>query len=534
MPASICLRMVGRRLLVSIVAALALGLPGAGSAAPGLIVGVSDDYLKTEPARAAAAIQSLGFSAVRLTLDWSAGQSTLDPNAQAALQTALGAAGGLRVVVAVYSRTSTPVTEPDRESYCSYLRSIVTAFPQVNDVVVWNEVNKSTFWRPQFAADGSSAAPRDYARLLARCYEVLHAARPGINVIHAGLSSTGNDRPGADSNVSHSPGNFLRQEGEALRTELAGKRLFDTLGLHPYGENSAEPPWKQHDASSTIAIGDWGKLMQVLKDAFAGTAQPYPGDGAGRVQSGGEETQIWYLETGFQTAPSGSASGLYTGSETDQHALAAGPDAARAVAATATEAAPTQGSQLVAGIRRAYCQPYVGAYFNFLLRDERDLGKWQSAPLWADWTPKPSAASLQQVIAEVRERRVDCASLAGGPVEQLQVRSDVEIKRVEWPKAASFNWRHDLWRFRIQAAEPATYTAALVRVAPAAGARAAAVTPVLKTSGELRKLFFSIVKFPRKQLEAGRYRMEITLTSTESAARRTTLRGPAFVVRGRS
>lgn len=515
------------------MAAFALGLPGAGSAAPGLIVGVSDDYLKTEPALAGPAIRSLGFSAVRLTLDWSAGQSSLDSSAHAALQAALGAGAGLRVVVAVYSRTSTPLTEPDRESYCSYLRSIVAAFPQVNDIVVWNEVNKSTFWRPQFAADGSSAAPRDYARLLARCYEVLHAAKPGINVIHAGLSSTGNDRPEADSNVSHSPGNFLRKEGEVLRTELAGKRLFDTLGLHPYGENSAEPPWKQHDASSTIAIGDWGTLMQTLTDAFAGTSQPYPGGGAERVLSGGEEAQVWYLETGFQTTPSGSASGLYSGSETDPHALPASPGAARAVAAAAAEAAPTQGSQLVAAIRRAYCQPYVGAYFNFLLRDEQDLGRWQSAPLWADWTPKPSAASLGQVIAEVRENRVDCAALAGGPIEQLQERTGVEVRRVEWPKAMSFNWRHDLWRFRIQAAEPATYTASLVGAGPGAGARAAAGAPVLRASGELKKLFLSIVKFPREQLAAGRYRMEITLTSNESAARQTTLRGPAFVVRAR-
>jgi hypothetical protein len=524
---------VPRRLLVSIVAALALGLPAGGSAAPGLFVGVADDYLKTEPGRAAAAIRSLGFSAVRLTLDWSAGQSALDPNGHAALQTALGAGGGLRVVVAVYSRTSTPLTEPDRASYCSYLRSIVTTFPQINDIVVWNEVNKSTFWRPQFAADGSSAAPLDYARLLAHCYEVLHAARPGINVIHAGLSSTGNDRPNADSNVSHSPGNFLRKEGEALRAELAGKRLFDTLGLHPYGENSAEPPWKQHDASSTIAIGDWAKLMQALKDAFAGTSQPYPGSAAARVPSGTGTAQVWYLETGFQTTPSGSGSGLYSGSETDPHALPASAGAARAVADAAAEAAPTHGSQLVAAIRRAYCQPYVGAYFNFLLRDEHDLGRWQSAPLWADWSPKPSAAALQEVIAEVRDRRVDCAALEGGPIEQFQERTGVVVKRVEWPKATSFNWRHDLWRFRIQAGESATYTAALVRVAPG-GARPVAAGPVLKANGELKKLFFSIVKFPRKQLGAGRYRMEITLTSTESTARRTTLRGPEFVVRGRS
>lgn len=512
--------MVGKRRLVSAVAALLLSLPGAACAEPGLIVGVADDYLKTEPGRAASAIHALGFSAVRLTLDWSPGQSALDASGHAALQAALGAGTGLRVVVAVYSRTSVPLTEPDRQAYCSYLRSIVTTFPQINDVVVWNEVNKSTFWRPQFASDGSSAAPRDYARLLAHCYETLHAARPGVNVIHAGLSSTGNDRPNASSNVSHSPGNFLRQEGEVLRTELAGKRLFDTLGLHPYGENSAEPPWKRHDASSTIAIGDWGRLMQALNDAFAGTAQPLPGEGS----------RVWYLETGFQTVPGASVSSLYSGIETDPHALPAGPAAARALAA---EPVATHGSQLVDAIRRAYCQPYVDAYFNFLVRDEQDLGRWQSGMLWADWTQKPSAASLRAVIAEVRDRRVDCASLAGGPVEEFQARAGVDVKRIEWPGARSFNWRHDLWRFRIQAAEPATYTAALVRAGPAARGRTASAAPVLSANGELRKLYFSIVKFPSRRLPAGRYRMEITLTSVASSARSTTLRGPVFIVRPR-
>lgn len=512
--------MVGKRRLVSAVAALLLSLPGAACARPGLIVGVADDYLKTEPGRAASAIHALGFSAVRLTLDWSPGQSALDASGHAALQAALGAGTGLRVVVAVYSRTSVPLTEPDRQAYCSYLRSIVTTFPQINDVVVWNEVNKSTFWRPQFASDGSSAAPRDYARLLAHCYETLHAARPGVNVIHAGLSSTGNDRPNASSNVSHSPGNFLRQEGEVLRTELAGKRLFDTLGLHPYGENSAEPPWKRHDASSTIAIGDWGRLMQALNDAFAGTAQPLPGEGS----------RVWYLETGFQTVPGASVSSLYSGIETDPHALPAGPAAARALAA---EPVATHGSQLVDAIRRAYCQPYVDAYFNFLVRDEQDLGRWQSGMLWADWTPEAVGG-----VAAGRDRggarpasRLRLARGRPGRGVPGAGRRRREAHRVAWGEVLQLAARS------LAVPDPGRrardlHGRARPRRAGCEG-RTASAAPVLSANGELRKLYFSIVKFPSRRLPAGRYRMEITLTSVASSARSTTLRGPVFIVRPR-
>ncbi len=521
--------MVGRAFFASFAAAVVLTLVPAVQAAPGLFVGVADDYLKSEPSRAASAIRELGFSAVRLTLDWSPGQASLGASEQAALRNAVTAGSGLRIVVAAFSRTSTPLTETDRDQYCSYLRSIASSFPAINDFVVWNEPNKTTFWKRQFEADGSSAAPRDYARLLARCYQVLHAARPGINVIHAGLSSTGNDRPDASSNVSHSPGNFLRREGEALRALLPRARLFDTFGMHPYGESSSEPPWKVHSASSTLAIGDWSKLMQTLRDSFRGTAQPHPGGRAQRSPATGElepPPPIWYLETGFQTEVAGGPASLYTGNESDPGSLPPTPGAARALLGSGDDAV-TQASQLTNAIRRSYCQPSVGAYFNFLLVDERELGRWQSGPLYADWTPKPSVPALKQVIAEVRERRVDCSALTGGPVDEFQESSSVEVTKVEWPKSASFNWKNDLWRFRIQTGEGATYAASILRLGGDGGA---AGRPVLRASGELKKLYFSIVKFPTKRLPPGRYRIEVVLTSVESADRATTLRSPVFTV----
>ena len=47
-----------------------------------------------------------------------------------------------------------------------------------------------------------------------------------------------------------------------------------------------------------------------------------------------------------------------------------------------------QSSQIRNALELAYCQPAVGAFFNFQLTDQTDLGGWQSGLLWADGTPK--------------------------------------------------------------------------------------------------------------------------------------------------
>lgn len=64
--------------------------------------------------------------------------------------------------------------------------------------------------------------------------------------------------------------------------------------------------------------------------------------------------------------------------------------------------------------RLAYCQPYVGAIFNFLLADEARLAGWQSGALWADLTPKPSDAAFAQAIGEANAGAIDCDALKGG------------------------------------------------------------------------------------------------------------------------
>src|SRR5262249_45204459 len=150
----------------------------------------------------------------------------------------------------------------------------------------------------------------------------------------------------------------------------------------------------------------------VLQRAFKGTAQPVPGSGG---------VTVWYMEDGFQSKPETSRL-LYSGYETDP----------------APVSENVQGAQIAAAVRLAYCQPAVGAFFNFELRDEPSLAGWQSGLLRPDWSPKPAFSSYKYVIAEARARSITCtrqngAAATGGRGSH---RNDTSAKRVV----------HPLWR----------------------------------------------------------------------------------------
>jgi hypothetical protein len=394
-----------RSLLVLALSCFLVGVAaGAARAGPNLFVGVDEDTLKTNPQQAVAAARDLGVSAFRITLRWGRGQTTLTRKDREQLQTAVYGRAEMRVLLSVYGSLA-PVTPVARDEYCTYVRNVLNEFPQINDVIIWNEPNLP-YWVPQFNADGTSAAPAAYEALLARCYDVLHAARPAVNVIGPATSLWGNDNPHAISNVSHSPVNFVRELGVAYRASGRDRPIFDTFGHHPYPGDASERPWKVHQGTQ-VSQGDLNKLVEVLRDEFVGTAQPFPGNGL----------SIWYLEDGYQTTIDEAKQPLYWGYENWPHAI---PDYVggepESPQPSADSPAPDQWTQTIDAIRLAYCQPYVGAYFNFLLWDERSLYGWQSGVFWADGTPKDSYPAFRQVIHEVDEGQVDCAQLKGGPV----------------------------------------------------------------------------------------------------------------------
>jgi hypothetical protein len=370
------------------------------SGGTGLFVGVDEDAVKWGRAQLTASIaRAVGLKAIRVTVAWSPGETALSAAERAALDRAVVGSWGMRVVVAVYGRPdAAPQDDFERSQYCDYTVDLLRQYPTVNDVVIWNEPNVGAFWRPQFNPDGSSAAPASYAALLSRCWQTLHAARPAVNVI-ASSASRGGDDPTAFEGVSHSPAAWYRQVGAAYRAGGFGTPLFDTIGHNPYPNSSAERPWARHADPGTIGQGDYERLIVALTEAFGGTAQPLPGQGA---------VTIWYVEQGFQTAIDPRKAHLYTGSETDRFTLPpwSNTDSSR------EGPAPDQATQVADAIRVAYCQPYVGAYFNFLLADEPSLAGWQSGILWADWSPKLSYSAFKRAVAEVNAGTVPCSAFS--------------------------------------------------------------------------------------------------------------------------
>jgi hypothetical protein len=239
------------------------------------------------------------------------------------------------------------------------VREIVASIPAARDVVIWNETNSPAFWRPQ------RDAPREYAALLARCWDLLHARRPDVNVI---LSTA----------PRHNPLGFLRRLGAAYRASGRTRPLVDTFGHNPYPRYASEVPAAVHK-DGYVGQGDYPALVSTIRTSFAATPQ--------------ELTSIWYLEDGFQTrTPFGPP--LYTGRE---NALAPVP-------------AHAQADQLRDALALAYCrQPLVGAFFNFQLADEQRLTGWQSGVLWANWRPKPAHEPVREVASAIADGDVECA-----------------------------------------------------------------------------------------------------------------------------
>ena len=374
-----------------LISALLLVLTAA-TAAPvlagrGLNVGVNDDAVKWRPAISSVG-SDLKFGYYRVTQHWSPGQTQPSPSDTASIGGALRNAGSQKVLLSVFgSANAAPVSLVSRRAYCSFVSSLLDRYPQVAAVNIWNEANLSYFWKPQFSR-GKSAAPAAYEALMARCYDTIKNRHPAVRVLTS-VSPRGNDNPRARSNVSHSPGNFIKKMGQAFRHSHRRARIFDAWGQNIYGASSKERPWARHRVD--IGQGDYPRLLSYLRTAFGGTRQPVPGQ---------KDVRIWYLEGGFQTSVAAKRS-FYGSSETDRSV----------VPSLGSTSKPDQASQLTDAVRLAYCQPAVGAFFNFLLADEPSLRGWQSGVLYSDWTPKPSYQAFKRVIAEVKAHRVNCVKL---------------------------------------------------------------------------------------------------------------------------
>jgi hypothetical protein len=330
-----------------------------------------------------AAAHQAGFRAIALSSVWTPPLVMPTDAELIALRGAVDAAvaAGIRPIVAVYFFSgSTPLTEEARSQFAAYAASIVRELPAVRDVIVGNEPNLNLFWMPQFGADGSDAAAPQYLELLAKAYDALKAASPGVNVIGGSLSSSGGDRPTA-SRPTHSPTSFIEDLGAAYRASRRTRPVMDMFSLHPYPENSSIPPTFEHPNTKTIGLADYDKLVALLGEAFDGTAQP------------GSKLPIVYGEYGLQTViPAGQRS-IYTGVE-------------QATIKPIDEA--TQAARYADAIAIAACSPNVSMLLFFHVSDEPQLERLQTGVYYADDSPKSSLARVEEAAREAAAGRSRC------------------------------------------------------------------------------------------------------------------------------
>jgi hypothetical protein len=357
---------------------------------------VEDDVRASTLVEAEAKMVSLrvaGFRAVRVTSYWTPGLTRPSDGELEVLENVGAAAvrNGVRVYVTVMHPGSktTPLTDEAREEFASYAAAIVRRAPSLRHIIVANEPNLNRFWLPQFGLDGSNAAASAYLALLARTYDAIKSEAPAARVYGGALSPRGADNP-AGSRPTHSPTAFIRDLGVAYRAGGRDRPIMDAFVIHPYPDNSSQPPTVAHPLTTTIGVADYPKLVSLLGEAFDDTAQR------------GSDLPIFYGEFGVESEiPSGKLS-LYTGTE---------PSTTKPV----VEA--TQAAYYEQALALAFCQPTVEGMLLFLSRDERARSAWQSGVFYVDGAPKTSLSRVREAL-----NRATGGSITRCPGVELVVR----------------------------------------------------------------------------------------------------------------
>ncbi len=399
-----------KRLALALLA-LSAALPGTAHAGgPTMLLGAAEDAVRQPTLVGAQAQMDLmtlaGFNSVRLTQIWAPGQTEPTAEDVNVLRNVAQAAklDGVQVFLVVmnFGSRTTPLAEQDRQDFSAYTAAIARAVPQIRRFVIGNEPNLNRYWLPQFNLDGSNAAAEGYEALLAQTYDALKAVSPNILVLGGALSPHGGDDPNS-TRLTHSPTAFITDIGTVYRASGRSRPIMDGLAIHPYEDNSSIAPVNgRHPNSTTIAVADYDKLVQLLGKSFDGTAQR------------GSTLPIYYTEFGVESQIPAAKAALYTGRE---------PATVKPV----PEA--VQGQYYRQAIELAFCQPNVRGFFIFHTVDEGDLNRWQSGLFYVDQQPKSDLPAVRMAMKEARRGVVTrCPSLALRPRVSLAVRVTERVR----------------------------------------------------------------------------------------------------------
>ena len=220
--------------------------------------------------------------------------------------------------------------------------------PAVRYWLAWNEPNNPVFLRRQYRKVGGRYVMQsaiDYARICNSIYEgVKSTLFAGQKVGCGATAPRGNNAP-RSGRASISPLAFLRA------SKSAGMKRFDAYAHHPYYGSALEAPTTRPKAKTAVGLGNIDDLIKELTRLYG-------------------KKRVWITEYGYQTKP---------------------PDRVFGVSY----------AKQAAYLRQAYGlarkNPRIDMMLWFLLRDQIDVGGWQSGLLTLGGKKKPAFTAFQRL-----------------------------------------------------------------------------------------------------------------------------------------
>lgn len=226
--------------------------------------------------------------------------------------------------------------------------------PPVKEWLAWNEPNNPRFLTPQFTKTSKGwvmDSPVVYAKICNAVYNGVHGTlRAGERVGCGVTAPRGNNNPNS-SRPSISPIAFL------VACKKDGLKTFDAWAHHPYYGSPADTPatkpvGARGGAPTAVMLGNISSLIKVVTQLYG-------------------NKRIWITEYGYETNP---------------------PDPIFGVSYA------KQALYLKQAFAIARKNPRIDMMLWFLLKDEPNLGGWQSGLMTYGGKKKPSFAAFEHLL----------------------------------------------------------------------------------------------------------------------------------------
>lgn len=242
------------------------------------------------------------------------------------------------------------VTDPDPEAFEAFAEAVGRRYgPQVATWSIWNEPNHPDFLRPQYR-QGQPVSPRLYRKLFLAGRRGLERSGNGEDTLLFGETA-----PAGNANLV-APVAFLRGtlclDERYRRARGCGRLEADGYAHHAYTKRSG-PSYRPEDADD-VTIGVLSRLTGALDRAARAGALPR---GLG----------LHLTEFGIQSVPD------------------------RTIGVSLAQ----QAEFLAIAERLAYSNPRVRSFSQYLLRDDRELERFQTGLRTATGVLKPAYAAFR-------------------------------------------------------------------------------------------------------------------------------------------